>query len=208
MSHRCCQSKPYQIIGIDEVGRGSLIGEVTAAAVLFTRPLPEGLRDSKKLSAKKRSELDLHIRDTAIVSIGSASIEEIDEHNIHGATMLAMARAYHGLPMAAREGIGVLIDGDSIPDIQCDRRIVSTLVNADNLCPTVSAASIVAKVHRDRIIMRLADMDGRYGWDSNKGYGTRQHRNAIEQLGVSDYHRRSFEPVKTLLRETRRSQAR
>lgn len=198
----CCGGLPRSVIGIDEVGRGSLIGEVTAAAVYFTTDLPEGIRDSKKLSAKKRDALDLLIRQNAIVCVGSASVHEIDERNIFAATLLAMKRAYEGiassLPKTILEETTVIVDGDRAPFLGHPPRMVTALVNADNLCKTVGAASIIAKVHRDRLISRLHDMDQRYGWDRNKGYGTREHRQMIQLHGPSEHHRRSFEPVKTM----------
>lgn len=198
----CCGGLPRNVIGIDEVGRGSLIGEVTAAAVYFTSDLPEGIKDSKKLSTVKREGLDILIRQNAIVAVGSASVAEIDEKNIFAATLLAMKRAYDGvataIPRAMLEEITVIVDGDRAPFLGHPQCMVTALVNADNLCKTVGAASIIAKVHRDRLISRMHDMDGRYGWNRNKGYGTKEHRQMIQEHGPSEHHRRSFEPVRSM----------
>lgn len=185
------------MIGIDEVGRGSLIGDVVTAAVHFPEQLPEGLRDSKAVSAKKRIVLDIEIRRVAIWSIGRASIEEIDSIGILEATLLAMQRAWLGIPVEIRNGALVIVDGDKAPNISGDMEL---LPKGDQLCPTVSAASIIAKVHRDNAVQGLHLADNRYGWDRNKGYGTKDHFSAIEEHGPSPYHRKSFNPVRAMLK--------
>lgn len=197
LDHPCCRNTGRPVIGIDEVGRGSLIGDVVTSAVCFLGPLPTGLADSKKISAKKRIVLDEAIRSCAHWSIGRASIEEIDSIGILAATLLAMKRAWMGLDADLRRDALVIIDGDKEPDIRADMEIMP---RADQLCPTVSAASIVAKVHRDNAVIGLHNADGRYAWDRNKGYGTRDHFLAIEEHGPSPYHRRSFQPVRGMLR--------
>lgn len=190
----CCRRSGLSI-GIDEVGRGSLIGEVTAAAVRFTGAIPDGLRDSKKLSAKRREELDLEIRSVAYVSIGSASVGEIDEHGILKAALIAMARAWNGIPMS--RSCLALVDGNQRPPIQGE---IELIIQGDNRCPSIAAASIVAKVYRDALISRIAEELPQYGWGKNKGYGTDAHMKALEVHGVSCHHRTSFAPIRKLLR--------
>jgi len=196
-THPCCRNSGRPVIGIDEVGRGSLIGDVVTSAVCFLGEIPAGLRDSKKVSAKKRIVLDEQIRAHGVWSIGRASIEEIDDIGILAATLLAMRRAWLGIDEAIRREALVIIDGDKEPDIRADMEIMP---RADQLCPTVSAASIVAKVHRDNAVTGLHHADGRYFWDKNKGYGTKDHFRAIEEHGPSPYHRRSFQPVRGMLK--------
>lgn len=196
-NHPCCRTSDRPVIGIDEVGRGALIGDVVTSAVFFPAALPEGLNDSKKISAKKRVLLDVQIRECAVWSIGRASIEEIDSIGILEATLLAMRRAWNGIPEEIRRDALVIIDGDKDPGIRADLEIMP---RADQLCPTVSAASIVAKVHRDNAVIGLHHADDRYAWDKNKGYGTKDHFRAIEEHGPSPYHRTSFQPVRGILK--------
>lgn len=188
------------MIGIDEVGRGSLIGDVVTAAVHFHAGMPQGLRDSKAISAKKRVILDTEIRATATWAIGRASIEEIDKIGILEATLLAMQRAWLGIPSDIRAQALVIVDGDKPPKIDGDMELLN---KGDQLCPTVSAASIIAKVHRDNAVQGLHLADQRFGWDRNKGYGTKEHFMAIEEYGPSPYHRRSFNPVRAMLKRSR-----
>ena len=196
-THPCCRTSGRLVIGIDEVGRGSLIGDVVTSAVCFTDTMPEGLRDSKKVTAKRRIVHDEQIRSVASWSIGRASIEEIDSIGILAATLLAMRRAWLGIDEAIRREALVIIDGDKEPQIPADMEIMP---RADQLCPTVSAASIVAKVHRDNAVTGLHHADTRYAWDKNKGYGTKDHFRAIEEHGPSPYHRKSFQPVRGMLK--------
>ena len=197
LEHPCCRNTSRPVIGIDEVGRGSLIGDVVTGAVCFTGEIPQGLKDSKTISEKKRIILDEQIRGVGLWSIGRASIEEIDSMGILAATLLAMRRAWLGIDESIRRDALVIIDGDKAPDIQAQMEIMP---RADKLCPTVSAASIIAKVHRDNAVTGLHMADDRYAWNKNKGYGTKDHFRAIEEHGPSPYHRRSFQPVRGILK--------
>lgn len=182
------------ICGVDEVGRGPLAGPVTAAAVILDpNNIPEGLADSKSLSAKRRQEIAAAIHETSTVSIAHASVEEIDQLNILQASLLAMARAVSGLPRADF----ALIDGNKIPDglgVQA-----MAVVNGDARVLSIAAASIVAKICRDEIMVGLAQQYPGYGWETNAGYPTEGHRNALQSLGVTPHHRRSFGPVHNIL---------
>lgn len=195
--HPCCRRSQRPVIGIDEVGRGSLITSVTTAAVIFVTEAPEGLRDSKKLSEKKRIAFDLAIRECAEVSIGEATVQEIDRIGILAATLLAMRRAWEGIPSTLRRESLVIVDGDKAPPIP---GALELLPKGDDLCPTISAASIIAKVWRDNAVKALHDLEPQYNWGKNKGYGTRDHIAAIEAHGPSVHHRRSFAPIRTMLK--------
>lgn len=197
INHPCCQTSKSLVIGIDEVGRGSLISDVVTSAVCFTRGMPEGLKDSKTISANKRLLLEPKIKKVAHYGIGRASIQEIDELGILNATLLAMKRAWLEIDEDIRNNSLVIIDGDKAPPITAEMIIMP---KADQLCPTVSAASILAKVCRDREIEKLGAMDNRYGWAKNKGYGTKDHQRALEIHGPSEHHRKSFNPVRSMLR--------
>lgn len=179
------------IAGVDEVGRGPLAGPVVTAAVILPREydLP-GLTDSKKLSAKKREILYYAIKTQAIAwSLGQASIEEIDDINILHATMLAMQRAVSALKIKPSE---VLVDGNRTPDFGVPARAI---IGGDGKEACISAASIVAKVTRDRIMAEYHEEFPYYGWKNNSGYPTKQHIQALSEYGVTQYHRRSFAPV-------------
>lgn len=177
------------VIGVDEVGRGPLAGPVVAAAAFLpdTQAI-EGLRDSKTLTEKRRNALTIEILGKAVVALGGVSAAGIDRLGIGPATKLAMQRAVAAL-VAPDEAI-VLIDGNQAPFFE--GREVMTEVKADGSCPSVAAAAIVAKVTRDRAMARLCARYEAYGWSSNKGYGSAQHRAAILTEGVSPHHRRSF----------------
>lgn len=186
----------HLLAGVDEVGRGPLAGDVVAAAVILD---PEkdivGLDDSKKLSEKKREQLFYEIKEKALAyCIASASVEEIDELNILHASMLAMSRAVHGLNIKPEH---VLIDGNRLPkNLPCPAEAV---VKGDSRHEAISAASILAKVTRDRDIMQLAKTYPEYGFEKHKGYPTAQHLEAIKVHGIRSIHRRSFGPVKKVL---------
>ena len=182
-----------RVVGVDEVGRGPLAGPVTAAAVrLDPGRIPQGLGDSKALAAGRREDLYLELLEVAEVSIAHASVEEIDSLNILRASHLAMERAVAGL--AADHA---LIDGNMIPrGLGC---AATAIVKGDALCLSIAAASIVAKVTRDRIMVDLAQQHPGYGWDVNAGYPTPAHRQALLDLGITPYHRRSFAPVHNIL---------
>ena len=183
------------ICGVDEAGRGPWAGPVVAAAVVLDRAnVPDGLDDSKKLTASRRATLLEAIMASARIGVGIASVAEIDRLNILRANDLAMARAVaelDPLPDAA------LVDGNRVPPGLLCR--ASALVGGDGLSLSIAAASIVAKVTRDRIMARLALEHPGYGWETNQGYGTAVHRAALERLGVTPHHRRSFRPVHNIL---------
>ena len=182
-----------RVAGVDEVGRGPLAGPVTAAAVLLDPGrLPKGLADSKALTATRREALCAEILAVAEVSIAHASVEEIDALNILRASHLAMERA-----MAALAPDHALIDGNLLPrGLVCP---ATAIVRGDALCLSIAAASIVAKVTRDRIMVDLAQQHPGYGWEANAGYPTKAHLLALKNLGVTPWHRRSFKPVHNIL---------
>jgi ribonuclease HII len=180
------------VLGIDEVGRGPLAGPVIAAAVYFPGRVPEGLNDSKKLTEKRRERLLPEIWRAGIVGVGGASARLIDEIGIASATELAMHRAALAVirTAALQQETVALIDGNRPP-----RNFplpVLTEVKADGSCPSVAAASVAAKVLRDRAMVRLAVRYDSYGWHTNKGYGSKLHQDAILTAGVTKHHRRSF----------------
>lgn len=180
------------IVGVDEAGRGPLAGPVVAAAVVLCETGIEGLDDSKKLSASRRAELESQIKASCIWAIGVADVSEIDSINILQATMLAMTRAVEAL---GREPSQILVDGNRLPKW---RYRAEAVVRGDALHPCISAASIIAKEHRDRL-MRAYDLaHPGYGWASNKGYGSAGHLEALRRLGPTPLHRRSFAPVAQL----------
>ena len=185
----------FCVAGVDEVGRGPLAGPVTAAAVILDPAhIPPGLNDSKALTEKRRNALDAMIRDMALVSIAHASVEEIDEINILRASHLAMERAIAGL---TRVPDHLLIDGNMIP-----RGLTisaQAMIKGDARSLSISAASIVAKVCRDRIMVDLAQQHPGYGWETNAGYGSKSHMLALQNLGATPHHRRSFKPVHNIL---------
>lgn len=183
------------IAGVDEVGRGPLAGPVTAAAVILDPGrIPAGLNDSKTLGARRREALLVEIEASAIVGIGWASVAEIDAINIRNAAFLAMRRAVEALPVAPDH---VLVDGNACPsDLPC---AASPLVKGDARSVSIAAASIVAKVARDRMMAELDAAHPGYGWATNAGYPTQVHRAALQHLGVTPHHRRSFAPVYQML---------
>ena len=181
--------KQYPVIcGVDEAGRGPLAGDVYAAAVVLDdQTLIDYLNDSKKISAKRREELFDTIREKArAYCIATASVEEIDRINILNAAMLAMKRAVEGLGLMPDLA---LIDGNKLPDISCPAQYV---IKGDATSASIAAASVLAKVARDRYMEELAQKYPQYGFEQHKGYGTKQHYAALEEFGVSDVHRRTF----------------
>ncbi|AUQ64200.1 ribonuclease HII [Phaeobacter inhibens] len=184
-----------RIAGVDEVGRGPLAGPVTAAAVILNpENIPEGLNDSKKLSAKRREAVEASIFAQAEVSIAHASVEEIDSLNILRASHLAMERAVAALDPAPDY---LLIDGNLIPKGLLQP--AEFVIKGDAKSVSIAAASIVAKQARDRIMVDLAQQFPGYGWEKNAGYPSKQHREALVSLGVTPHHRRSFKPVHKML---------
>jgi ribonuclease HII len=182
---------PGLVAGVDEAGRGPLAGPVVAAAVILDDRSPiKGLADSKVLTALRREHLYDEIRSKALCcSIAMASVEEIDRLNILQATMLAMQRAVNGLRLTPTK---VLVDGNRLPSLKV---LAEAIVSGDALVPAISAASILAKVTRDRMLQELHLQHPDYGFDRHKGYGTAQHLKALEAFGPLDIHRRSFAPV-------------
>ncbi|MBN3753468.1 ribonuclease HII [Paraburkholderia sp. Tr-20389] len=187
-------SSPHDVIcGVDEAGRGPLAGPVVAAAVILdpAKPRIRGLTDSKALTAKKRDELYEKIIERSLAyCIASASVEEIDSLNILHATMLAMKRAVEGLHIAPTLA---KIDGNRCPSLSIRSEAI---VSGDLLVPCISAASILAKVTRDRMLLELHQMFPVYGFDAHAGYGTPQHLTALREHGPCEHHRRSFAPVR------------
>lgn len=183
------------VAGVDEAGRGPLAGPVVAAAVILNRAkIPKGLNDSKQLDAETRDELFSHIMFSAIaVGVGEASVDEIDLINIRQATHMAMARAVRALAFAPAFA---LVDGNDAPALPCP---CDTIVEGDAKSVSIAAASIIAKVTRDRMMAILHETHPNYGWAKNKGYGTPQHLTALTRHGPTPHHRRSFAPVHNIL---------
>jgi ribonuclease HII len=182
------------ICGIDEAGRGPLAGPVVAAAVLLPRRgRPKGLGDSKQLTPEARAELARAIRACGVVAVGVASVEEIDQLNILQASLLAMRRAFAALPEPA---VAAIVDGNMAPDLPCP---VEAVVEGDAIVPIVSAASIIAKVERDRLMTDFCARYPGYLFSKHKGYGTPEHQEALTRLGPCPIHRRSFKPVQEAL---------
>ena len=185
---------PAPVVGVDEAGRGPLAGPVVAAAiVLCERGVPRGIDDSKKLSAEVREALHARLTRTCAYGVGIVEVDDIDRLNIYHATMLAMRRAVDALGVAP--GM-VLVDGNALPKWP---HPATAIVSGDALCRSIAAASIIAKVTRDRLMADYDDLHPGYGWRRNKGYGTAAHREALNRLGPSPLHRRSFAPVAQLL---------
>ncbi|WP_029375552.1 ribonuclease HII [Oceanicola sp. S124] len=183
------------IAGVDEVGRGPLAGPVTAAAVVLDpAAIPEGVNDSKKLGAKRRRILQEALSASAHVAVAHASVEEIDEINILQASHLAMLRALAALPVRPDH---VLIDGNRIP--KGLNLPATAVVKGDAKSLSIAAASIMAKIARDAIMEDLAQQFPGYGWEGNAGYPTKAHKSALQDLGVTPHHRRSFAPVRNIL---------
>lgn len=188
------------ICGVDEVGRGPLAGPVMAAAVILPSEIPEtlldGIRDSKKMSALQREALFDPIRDACLFSIAEASVEEIGSLNILQASLLAMRRAVAGLGKVPDTA---LIDGNRRPGLSC-REV--TIVKGDDKSLSIAAASILAKVQRDRLMARLAKDYPGYGWEHNAGYPTPEHLEGLGRLGVTPWHRATFAPVRKVTENT------
>ena len=183
------------LAGVDEVGRGSLIGPVYAAAIILNKTINEKLlKDSKSLSKVKREELYTYIKKNSIWAIGQASVKEIEKINILHASLLAMKRAI--IKLEEKPSL-VLIDGNKLPDLRNYK--LKYVIKGDQSIPSISAASIIAKVSRDRFITKLSKKFNNYGWDTNSGYGTKEHLRAIKKFGITRYHRKTFSPICDLL---------
>jgi ribonuclease HII len=192
---RILSTRAGLVAGVDEAGRGPLAGPVIAAAVVLDAAnVPKGLDDSKKLTAAARERAYAALVDCgAGIGIGEASVDEIDLLNIRQATHLAMARAINALPTAPAFA---LVDGNDAPALACP---CDTLVGGDGRSLSIAAASIIAKVTRDRMMVALHRDHPGYGWETNKGYGTEEHLGALVLLGATLHHRRSFAPVHNIL---------
>ena len=186
---------PGLVAGVDEAGRGPLAGPVVAAAVILRREdCPDGLNDSKQLTAARRAALEVEIKARALCwGVGIASVEEIDEINILWATMLAMTRAVEAL---THDCAHVLVDGNRCPKW---RWASTPIVEGDAKCLSIAAASILAKEARDRMMIAAAADHPHYGWETNKGYGSARHLAALREHGPTPLHRRSFAPVAQLV---------
>ena len=179
------------LAGVDEVGRGSLIGPVYAAAVILNKSINiKFLKDSKLVAKDKRESLSNYIKKNSIWAIGKASIKEIDKINILQASLLAMKRAIKKLK---KKPSHILIDGNKVPDLKNYK--LKAVIKGDQKIPSISAASIIAKVSRDKFITKPAKNNKGYGWDQNFGYGTKQHLKAIKKLGINKHHRKTFSPI-------------
>ena len=179
------------IAGVDEVGRGSLVGPVYAAAVILNKSINKKiLKDSKSLAKYKREILSKYIKKNSIWAIGKASVREIEKINILQASLLAMKRAIKKLK---KKPTLVLIDGNKSPEIKNYQ--LKSILKGDQKIPSISAASIIAKVTRDKMISALGKKFKGYYWDKNYGYGTKQHLKAIKNLGITSHHRKTFSPI-------------
>ena len=188
-------NKNKLIAGVDEVGRGSWIGPVFSAAVILKKNINKNLlKDSKKIPAKERKQLANYIKKNSIYSVGKASIKEIDKLNILQATLLSMKRAINNLKHKPKI---ILVDGTHAPKNMVYH--FKTIIRGDEKISAISAASIIAKVARDRYITRLAKNYISYGWHTNFGYGTKKHLDAINKFGVTNHHRKSFKPMHNIL---------
>ena len=184
------------VAGIDEAGRGPWAGPVVAAAAILDRArIPRGLDDSKVLQAETRERLFAELQGAALIGVGAASVEEIERLNILQATFLAMRRALARLPIRP---VHVLVDGNRVPDFGLPTEAV---IDGDAKALSIAAASIVAKVTRDRIMTRLGARHAAYGWERNMGYGTPEHRDALAASGPCAHHRRGFAPIRRLIEE-------
>ena len=179
------------VAGVDEVGRGSLIGPVYAAAVILDKSINKKLlKDSKILTKSRREILSKYIKKNSIWSIGKASVKEIEQINILNASLLAMKRAVKKLK---RKPSLIFIDGNKLPEMKNYK--MKSIIKGDQKIPSISAASIIAKVTRDKMITNLGKKFKGYYWDQNYGYGTKQHLRAIKNLGITIHHRKNFSPI-------------
>ncbi len=183
------------VAGVDEVGRGSLIGPVYAAAVIFKKNIKDKeIIDSKKIKKTKREIISKYIKKNSIWAIGSASLKEIENFNILNASLLAMKRAIEKLKIKPNL---ILIDGNKSPKIK--NCLVKTVIKGDQKIKEISAASIIAKVSRDKLINKMSKKFKKYKWDLNAGYGTKDHIKAIKKYGITKFHRKTFKPVHKML---------
>jgi ribonuclease HII len=188
-------NKTEMLAGVDEVGRGPLAGPVVAAAVILNPENPiEGLNDSKKINQKKRESMSIEIQSKSLAwSLGRAEVEEIDKLNILKASLLAMKRAIESLVLKPKL---IAVDGQYTPEVDYEK---IAIIKGDSLVPAISAASIIAKVARDKEMIEFDEIYPGYGFSSHKGYPTKQHIESLEILGITEIHRRSFSPVAKLI---------
>ena len=193
-SYKFDQTYETPIIGVDEVGRGPLAGPVISAAIILNKEkIPEGINDSKKLSKKKREVINEELISQHSFAIGIASVEEIDKINILQASLLAMKRAVLNLNIKPQT---ILVDGNKLPDLEYN---MYPIIKGDSKSISIAAASIIAKVYRDKLMQDLSLQYPGYYWEKNSGYGTKQHLLALNNLGVTPIHRKSFAPIYNML---------
>lgn len=193
-SYKFDQDYETPIIGVDEVGRGPLAGPVISAAIILNKEkIPEGINDSKKLSKKKREVINEELISQHNFAIGIASVEEIDKINILQASLLAMKRAVLNLNIKPQT---ILVDGNKLPDLEYN---MYPIIKGDSKSISIAAASIIAKVYRDKLMQDLSLQYPGYYWEKNSGYGTKQHLLALNNLGVTPIHRKSFAPIYNML---------
>ena len=193
-SYKFDQAYETPIIGVDEVGRGPLAGPVISAAIILNKEkIPEGINDSKKLSKKKREVINEELISQHKFAIGIASVEEIDKINILQASLLAMKRAVLNLNIKPQT---ILVDGNKLPDLEYN---MYPIIKGDSKSISIAAASIIAKVYRDKLMQDLSLQYPGYYWEKNSGYGTKQHLLALNNLGVTPIHRKSFAPIYNML---------
>ncbi|MDC1302732.1 ribonuclease HII [Pelagibacterales bacterium] len=193
-SYKFDQAYETPIIGVDEVGRGPLAGPVISAAIILNKEkIPEGINDSKKLSKKKREVINEELISQHSFAIGIASVEEIDKINILQASLLAMKRAVLNLNIKPQT---ILVDGNKLPDLEYN---MYPIIKGDSKSISIAAASIIAKVYRDKLMQDLSLQYPGYYWEKNSGYGTKQHLLALNSLGVTPIHRKSFAPIYNML---------
>jgi ribonuclease HII len=193
-SYKFDQAYETPIIGVDEVGRGPLAGPVISAAIILNKEkIPEGINDSKKLSKKKREVINEELISQHSFAIGIASVEEIDKINILQASLLAMKRAVLNLNIKPQT---ILVDGNKLPDLEYN---MYPIIKGDSKSISIAAASIIAKVYRDKLMQDLSLQYPGYYWEKNSGYGTKQHLLALDNLGVTPIHRKSFAPIYNML---------
>lgn len=193
-SYKFDQDYETPIIGVDEVGRGPLAGPVISAAIILNKEkIPEGINDSKKLSKKKREVINEELISQHSFAIGIASVEEIDKINILQASLLAMKRAVLNLNIKPQT---ILVDGNKLPDLKYN---MYPIIKGDSKSISIAAASIIAKVYRDKLMQDLSLQYPGYYWEKNSGYGTKQHLLALNNLGVTPIHRKSFAPIYNML---------
>ena len=193
-SYKFDQAYETPIIGVDEVGRGPLAGPVISAAIILNKEkIPEGINDSKKLSKKKREVINEELISQHSFAICIASVEEIDKINILQASLLAMKRAVLNLNIKPQT---ILVDGNKLPDLEYN---MYPIIKGDSKSISIAAASIIAKVYRDKLMQDLSLQYPGYYWEKNSGYGTKQHLLALNNLGVTPIHRKSFAPIYNML---------